>query len=235
MGHKVHPKAFRLAVTRGWDASWFAAKRDAFSALLREDVLIRAFLRKELREALVDRIEIERARGKVTATIHAAKPGIVIGRAGAGIEELVKKLKQRFYRGRKVNLQLQVREVANPNLSAAVVATQIAFDLEKRMPFRRSMKSAIERVLKSGAEGIKITIGGRLNGAEIARVETLSQGKIPLHNLRADVNFASVQANTIAGAIGVKAWINRGEVFQKASEAEASGKPVSGPVGRKAA
>lgn len=215
MGHKVHPKAFRLAVTHGWDASWFAAKRGAFSTMLREDVLIRAFLKKELREALVDRVETERARGKLTVTIHTAKPGIIIGRAGSGIDELVKKLKQRFYRGRKVNLQLQVKEVPNPNLSAAVVGTLIAFDLEKRMPFRRTMKSTIERVMKAGAQGVKIVIGGRLNGAEIARVETLATGKIPLHNLRADINFASIQANTIAGAIGVKVWINRGEVFQK--------------------
>ncbi len=225
MGHKVHPKAFRLAVTRGWDASWFAAKRSTFSALLREDVSIRAFLLKELREALVDRIEIERARGKVTVTIHTAKPGVVIGRAGAGIDDLVKKLKQRFYRGRKVELNLQVKEVSHPNLSARIVALQIAFDLEKRMPFRRSMKSSIERVLKSGAQGMKVTLGGRLNGAEIARVESLAQGKVPLHNLRADVNFASVQANTIAGAIGVKVWINRGEVFEKAApDASAGGK-----------
>ncbi len=215
MGHKVHPKAFRLAVTRGWDASWFAGKKDAFAALLREDVLIRAFLLKELREALVDRVEIERARGKVTVTVHSAKPGIIIGRAGAGIEDLVKKLKQRYFRGRKVELNLQVKEVMNPNLSARIVGLMIAFDLEKRMPFRRSMKSSIERVLKSGAQGMKVTIGGRLNGAEIARVESLAHGKVPLHNLRADINFASVTAYTIAGTIGIKVWINRGEVFEK--------------------
>ncbi len=215
MGHKVHPKAFRLAVTRGWDASWFAGKKEAFATLLREDVQIRAFLLKELREALVDRVEIERARGKVTVTVHSAKPGIIIGRAGAGIEELVKKLKQRYYRGRKVELNLQVKEVMNPNLSARIVGLLIAFDLEKRMPFRRSMKSSIERVLKSGAQGMKVTIGGRLNGAEIARVESLAHGKVPLHNLRADINFASVTAYTIAGTIGIKVWINRGEVFEK--------------------
>lgn len=221
MGHKVHPRAFRLAFTHVWDASWFAAKRETFSTLLREDVTLRAFLMKELREALVDRIELERARGKVTITVHTAKPGIIIGRAGAGIEDLVKKMKTRFFRGRKVDLQLQVKEVANPNLSARIVALMIAFDLEKRMPFRRSMKSSIERVLKGGALGCKITLGGRLNGAEIARVETLASGKIPLHNLRADVNFASVQANTIAGALGVKVWINRGEVFDQKKKDDA--------------
>lgn len=191
-----------------------------FSTFLREDVTMRAFLNKELREALVDRIEIERARGKVIVAIHTAKPGVIIGRAGAGIDEIAKKLKRRFFRGRKVDLQIQVKEIQNPNLSARIVALQIAFDLEKRMPFRRTMKSTIERVLKSGAQGIKITIGGRLNGAEIARVETLASGKIPLHNLRADVNFASLPARTIAGAIGVKVWINRGEVFETAKEPE---------------
>lgn len=213
MGKKVHPRAFRLGVTHAWDAIWFSAKRPTFIANLREDVLIRAFLKKELREALVDRIEIERARQKVIVAIHTGKPGIIIGRAGAGIEELAKKLKKMFFRGRKVDLQIQVKEITNTNLSAEIVGHLIAFDIEKRMPFRRTMKSTIERVLKAGAQGVKITLGGRLNGAEIARVETLASGKIPLHNLRADVNFARVTARTVAGAIGIKVWINRGEIF----------------------
>lgn len=221
MGHKVHPRAFRLGVTHAWDAIWFAGKRQVFINNLREDVQIRAFLKKELREALIDRVEIERARQKVIVAIHTAKPGIIIGRAGAGIDELAKKIKKMFYRGRKVDLQIQVKEITNSNLSAAIVGHLIAFDIEKRMPFRRTMKSTIERVLKAGAQGVKVTLGGRLNGAEIARVETLASGKIPLHNLRADVNFASVTARTIAGAIGIKVWINRGEVFDAPVKTEA--------------
>jgi small subunit ribosomal protein S3 len=212
MGHKVHPKAFRLAVTKGWSGSWFA--RQNFSALLKEDVQLRDFLWKRLKDSLVDRIEIERSRQKLTVTVYAAKPGTIIGRAGAGIEELTKAIKKTFYRGRKVDLQINVKEVQQPSLSARIVGSQIASDLEKRMPFRRIMKMAIERVMKAGAQGVKITISGRLNGAEIARTETLAQGKIPLHNLRADINFASVTAFTIYGTIGIKVWINCGEVFE---------------------
>lgn len=218
MGHKVHPKSFRLAVTRAWDASWFAKKN--FSALLREDVLIRAYLMKELKDALLDRVEIERARQKLTITIYTAKPGSVIGRSGAGIEELNKKIKKMFFRGRRIDLHVNVKEIQQPSLSAAVVGRQIAIDLEKRLPFRRSMKMTIERVLKAGALGVKVTISGRLNGAEIARTESLAHGKVPLHNLRADIDFASVAAHTIFGAIGVKVWINRGEMFHKKEEAK---------------
>jgi small subunit ribosomal protein S3 len=213
MGKKTHPIAFRLAVSRDWQAHWFADKD--LKSTLREDVQMRAFLLKELREALVDRVDIERARQNVTVTILSAKPGVVIGRAGAGIEEVKKKLKTRFFRGRRVNLNINVKELEKPALSARVNALQIAMDLEKRMPFRRVMKMTIERIMKSGGEGVKITVSGRLNGAEIARTETLAQGKIPLHNLRADINFASLAAHTIYGAIGVKVWINRGEVFEK--------------------
>jgi small subunit ribosomal protein S3 len=220
MGHKVHPKSFRLAVTKDWDATWFASK-DAFRQNLREDVKIRAALKKSLKDALVDRVVIDRSRGNLAVNVHAAKPGVIIGRGGAGIEELVKKIKGEFFRGRKVNLTLNVKEIAQPSLSASVIGQQIAQDIEKRMPFRRSMKMAIERVLKSGAEGVKITISGRLNGAEIARVETLGNGKIPLHNLRADIDFARETAYTIYGTIGIKVWINRGEKFaQKAATAK---------------
>ena len=163
----------------------------------------------------MDRIEIERSRQKITITLYSAKPGTIIGRAGAGIEELTKAIKKMFYPGRRVDLQVNVKEIQQPSLSARIVGQQIASDLEKRMPFRRIMKMAIERVMKSGAQGVKLTISGRLNGAEIARTETLANGKIPLHNLRADINFASVAAHTIYGAIGVKVWINRGEVFEE--------------------
>jgi small subunit ribosomal protein S3 len=222
MGHKVHPKAFRLSTVRGWDAAWFA-KKETFKDLLREDVVIRDYLRKELKDALVDRVEIERTRQQVNVVIFSAKPGFIIGRAGAGIEDLKNKILKKFYRGRRVVLSVNVKEVARPSLSAQIVGQQIAADIEKRFPFRRAMKQAIERVLKSRAEGVKITLGGRLNGAEIARVETLSHGKVPLHNLRADIDFANVTARTIYGAIGIKVWINRGEVFSVQSGSAFSG------------
>ena len=214
MGQKVHPKVFRIGIIRGWDGVWFANKKN-FKNLLSEDVGIRDFLKKRLKDALVDRIEIERSRQEVRLIIHSAKPGIIIGRGGAGIEDLTKALKKRFFRGRRTKLSINVKEIQKPSLSAEVIAQQIAADIEKRMPFRRVMKMARDRVLKAGAQGVKISVGGRLNGADIARTEQVSQGKIPLHNLRSDIDFASVMARTIWGAIGVKVWINRGEVFEK--------------------
>lgn len=213
MGQKVHPKIFRIGTTRTWDGLWFANKKN-YKKFLEEDVRIRVLLKKELKDALVDRIEIERSREEVKITIHSAKPGVIIGRAGSGIEMLNKKLKKNFYRGRRVKLSINVKEVSQPSLSANVIGQQIAADLERRMPFRRVMKSAIERVMKANAIGVKISIGGRLNGADIARVEALSKGKIPLHTLRADIDYASVTAGTIYGALGIKVWINRGEVFE---------------------
>lgn len=212
MGNKVHPRGFRIGITRGWDGVWFANFK-LYQFLLCEDVRMRAFLKKLLKEALVDRIEVERSRQDLKITIYSAKPGVVIGRAGAGIEEIVKKLKQEFFRGRRVNISINVRELQQPSLSAEVIAQQVAADIEKRLPFRRAMKSAIERVMKAGALGVKVKVSGRLNGADIARREGIAHGKIPLHTLRSDVDFASVAARTIWGAIGVKVWINRGEVF----------------------
>ena len=201
MGRKVHPNIFRLGVIRSWDGVWFAAKK-GFRSQLKEDVEIREYIRKALKEALVDRIEIERSRQEVRLLIHSAKPGIIIGRGGAGIEELTKKLRKEFFRGRRVKLSLNVKEIQKPSLSSQVIGQQIAADIEKRMPFRRVMKMAIERAMKAGAQGVKVRISGRLNGADIARCETIAQGKIPLHNLRSDIDFASVAARTIWGAIG---------------------------------
>lgn len=217
MGHKVHPKVFRLAVTHHWGGSWFSRKQ--FQQMLREDVQMRAYLLKELKDALVDRVEVERSRGMIGVTIHSGKPGVIIGRAGAGIEELQRKLKKEFFRGRKVDLNVNVKEVQRPSLSARIVGLQMAQDIEKRMPFRRIMKQAMDRVLKADAEGVKVLITGRLNGAEIARTEMLAKGKVPLHNLRADIDFASVTAHTLYGSIGIKVWINRGEVFEKIQNA----------------
>lgn len=221
MGNKVHPKAFRLSTIYGWDSKWFANKKQ-FVTSLSEDVKIRELLRKSLKEAGVEKIEIERTPKHVTVNIHAAKPGFVIGRAGAGVEELKKKILAALFRGRRVTLALNVHEISRPSLSAEIVGQQIAKEIETRMPFRRSMKMAIERVMKAGAKGVKLTLAGRLNGAEIARTETIANGSIPLHNLRADIDFARVRAQTLQGTIGVKVWIYRGEVFANAEHEPAT-------------
>lgn len=212
MGHKVNPKIFRIGTVLTWHSRWYARKKD-LPGMLREDHGIRAYLRKALKDALVDRIDIERSANAVTVIVASAKPGLIIGRAGTGVEELKDKIRKRFFAGRKVTLNLNVVEVQRPGLSAPIVAAQIVADLEKRMPFRRTMKMTAEKVEKAGAKGVKITLSGRLNGAEIARTETLSRGSVPLHNLRADIDFATDTANTISGAIGAKVWIYRGEVF----------------------
>lgn len=214
MGTKVNPRAYRLATVHGSDAKWIA-KRPIAKQLLRDDVRIRAFLIKKLREASVDRVEVERTTQTMTISIFAAKPGVIIGRGGAGIEDLKKEILSTFFRGRRVKINVNVNEISNPSLSAAIVALQVATDLEKRLPFRRSMKMAIERVMKAGAQGVRVKVGGRLNGAEIARTEALAQGKIPLQTLRADIDFYRATAYTLYGTIGVKVWINRGEVFEE--------------------
>lgn len=214
MGQKIHPKLFRLQTIYNWDSKWFAKRKDYIS-FLREDVRLRSFILKALKDASVDKVSIDRDANNVKVTIESAKPGFIIGRQGAGIEELKKKIKKEFYRGKKTVINLNIQEVSQPALASRIVGLQIATEIEKRLPFRRSMKMAAERVMKAGAKGVKITVGGRLNGAEIARSETISRGSIPLHNLRADVDFARVTARTIYGAIGIKVWIYRGEIFDK--------------------
>lgn len=214
MGHKVHPKLFRIGVTNTWPSRWIA-RGESYRQQLRQDIGIRAFLMKELKDASVSRISIDRSRGVVVVTIHTGKPGVVIGRGAAGVEELRKKVVGTFFRGKKITVRLDVVEVAKANLDAAIVAQQVAGDIERRMPFRRVLKQTIERVKKSGALGVKVAVSGRLNGAEIARREWLGWGKIPLTSLRADIDFANTQAATQAGAIGVKVWIYRGDVFEQ--------------------
>ena len=216
MAHKVHPFVFRLGTTTQWPSRWFA--RDAaYRDAVRQDIRLRAFLKRELKDSAVNRIDIERSRGALSITIHTAKPGYVIGRSGDGIDQLKKKLIKAFFPGKSKGLQLHlsVQEVGRPNLEAALVCQGVISDLERRMAFRRVLKTSIERVKKAGALGVKIAVSGRLNGAEIARREWLYWGKIPLTNLRADVDYAQDFAQTIAGAIGVKVWIYRGDVFEQ--------------------
>ncbi len=216
MGHKVHPFGFRLGTTTTWPSRWFA--RDAaYRSQVRQDIGLRAFLKKELKDCAVNRVDVERSRGALSITIHTAKPGYVIGRAGDGIDQLKKKIIKEFFPGKSKGLQLHlsVQEVGRPNLEAALVCQGVISDLERRMAFRRVLKTSIERVKKAGALGVKIAVSGRLNGAEIARREWLYWGKIPLTNLRADVDYYQDFAQTIAGAIGVKIWIYRGDVFEQ--------------------
>ncbi|HEU0051145.1 MAG TPA: 30S ribosomal protein S3 [Patescibacteria group bacterium] len=216
MGHKVHPTVFRLGTTTTWPARWFA-RPQAYRQNLRQDLRIREFLYKELKDAALNRVEIERSRGALSITIRSAKPGLVIGRSGTGIEDLKKKLLKTFFPSRSKNIQfsLSVQEVSRPSLEANIVCQGVIAELERRMPFRRVLKMTLERVKKAGALGVKIAVSGRLNGAEIARREWLGWGKIPLTNLRADIDYAQGFAQTIAGSVGVKVWIYRGDVFEK--------------------
>ncbi len=216
MGHKISPKLFRLGTLYNWNARWFNKKH--LGETIREDVTIREFLKNKLKEALIDRIVIERTGSNLNVIIHAAKPGLIIGRGGAGVEDLKKVIKEKlkFLKADgKINLNISIIEVAKPFLSAAILAKLAVIDLEKRTAFRRILKQTLEKATKSGAKGVKVCVSGRLNGAEIARTEVLMDGSVPLHNLRADIDFATDTAKTMYGAIGIKVWVYRGEVFSK--------------------
>lgn len=215
-----------MGITRSWPSRWFSNGK-TFIENLEQDTKIRKFLDKELREAGIDRIEIERSANKISLGIFTAKPGLIIGRGGAGAEELKKKLHNKFLKKFKLgDINLNINEFDRPNLSANIVAQQMVLEIEKRMPFRRVMKQAIGRVERSGGLGVKVVMSGRLNGAEIAREEMLSSGKVPLHTLRADIDYAGVVARTTYGAIGIKVWIYKGEVFSKGQAVETKGEIV---------
>ncbi|MBQ5966297.1 MAG: 30S ribosomal protein S3 [Clostridiales bacterium] len=209
MGQKVNPHGLRVGVIKEWDTRWYADKK-TFSDFLVEDKQIRDFVKKECFAAGVSSIEIERkGADKTSIIINTAKPGIIIGRQGAGIEEFKKKLQKKF----KKNFFVDVREIKNVDANAQLVAESIASQLERRVSFRRAMKMAMSRTMKSGAKGIKTSCSGRLGGAEIARSETYHEGTIPLQTLRADIDYGFAEANTQYGRIGVKVWIYRGEVL----------------------
>lgn len=220
MGQKISPKVMRIGITRSWTSKWFANSRD-YIGQVRQDVLVRKFLTKQLREAGIDRVEIERPSGKkIIISIYTAKPGVIIGRGGAGIEDLKKKLRSQFLKNFRANeITVNINEVDRPNLSAQIVAQGMAIEIEKRLPFKRVMKQAISRVERSGALGVKVMVSGRLNGSEIARREMLISGKLPLQTLRADIDYARTAALTTFGLIGIKVWIYRGEIFDRREEA----------------
>lgn len=212
MGQKVHPKGFRLGITETWDSRWFA--RREYADLLHEDIKIRNFLKKRLYHAGVSKIDIERAANKAKINIHTARPGIVIGKKGAEIE----KLKQELARLTRKETFINIHEVRRPDVDAQLVAENVALQLERRVAFRRAMKEALARAMRMGAQGVRIQSAGRLGGSEIARTEWYREGRVPLHTLRADVNYGFAEARTTHGIIGVRVWIFRGEVLSRQEE-----------------
>jgi small subunit ribosomal protein S3 len=208
MGQKIHPVGMRLGITRTWDSRWFENKQ--YANWLNEDRLMRNLIEGMSRSAAVSKVEIERRANTVRVIVHTGKPGIIIGKRGAGIDDLKKKL-EKIGAGKQV--QVNVVEIKHPELDAKLVANNIVDQLEKRIAFRRAMRQALQRTTKAGARGIKVQCGGRLGGAEIARVERTFEGKVPLHTLRADIDYAHSEAYTTFGRIGVKVWIYKGEVL----------------------
>ena len=209
MGQKVHPHGIRLGIVKTWDAKWYADKD--FATNLHEDIKIRKAIKtdKQLASAGVSRIEIERSEKRIKLTIHTAKPGMVIGRGGAGIEDIKNKLKKLTDK----RVDINIMEIRQPDMDALLVAENIASQLERRIAFRRAMKQSVGRTMRLGAKGIKIACSGRLGGAEIARSESYREGSIPLHTLRADIDYGFAEANTTYGRIGIKVWIFKGEIL----------------------
>ncbi|MBI4653280.1 30S ribosomal protein S3 [Candidatus Kuenenbacteria bacterium] len=212
MGHKINPKIFRIGTIYTWSSKWFSSKKN-YRENLREDILIRKNLYEKMQKAGIDKIEIERIGDEIKVLVYVSKPGLVIGRKGEGIEEIKKQIQEKILKNKTKNFKINILEVKEPSLSASIIVQNIIADLEKRIPFRRVMKQAINRVNKTRAKGIKIILSGRLNGVAIARSEKLVNGKIPLHTLRADIDFIQGTALTTYGAIGVKVWVYKGEVF----------------------
>jgi len=208
MGQKINPHGFRVGVIKDWDSKWYADKDD-FSDLLVEDYKIREFVKEELFTAGISKIEIERAANKVKLNIFTAKPGMVIGRGGSGVEKLRNDLEKLTGKAVVIN----VEEVKRPEMDAQLVAENIASQLERRISFRRAMKQSIQRTMRSGAKGIKTTLSGRLGGADMARTEGYAEGSIPLQTLRADIDYGFAEADTTYGKIGVKVWLYKGEVL----------------------
>ncbi|HHX96974.1 MAG TPA: 30S ribosomal protein S3 [Clostridia bacterium] len=221
MGQKVHPKGLRVGIIRGWESNWYADKN--YLEFLHEDLKIREFIKNKFYHAGIAGIQIERAANRVKISIQTAKPGIVIGRGGAEVEDLRKELEQMT----KKRINVNIVEVKKPELNALLVAEGIALQLERRISFRRAMKQAVSRTMRAGAEGVRISCSGRLGGAEIARTEWYSEGKVPLHTLRADIDYGFAEANTTYGKIGVKVWIYKGEILPEVGNRKEEGADVT--------
>lgn len=212
MGHKVRPTSLRLGITRNWSSRWYASKKD-FGPLLVQDQRIRNFIKHEFFSAGIPEIEIERSGHQVTIHLHAARPGVVIGKRGAKVEQLREDLQ--LIIGKEADVRLNIVEVQHPDLNAQLLAENVADQLRRRMPFRRVLKQMVRVTMESGAKGVKLMLSGRLGGAEIARSEKSSEGSIPLSTIRADVDYGFAEAKTTYGIIGVKAWVYRGEVVNQ--------------------
>lgn len=221
MGQKVHPKGLRLGVIKDWDSRWYADKN--YKELLHEDILLRDYIKKRLYQAGISRVEMERAANRLRISIYTAKPGIVIGRGGSEVDALRKDLEK--LSGKQVSVNIV--EVKKPELDAQLVAESVAAQLERRIAFRRAMKQAVFRSMRMGAEGIRIALSGRLGGAEMARHEWYSEGKVPLHTLRADIDYGLAEANTQYGKIGVKVWIYKGEVLPEKNPRQTERRPAA--------
>ncbi len=215
MGKKVNPKIMRIGVINTWPSVWFEEGK-SYIKNVQQDIAIRRFLIKEKKEVGIDKVEITRSISKITIDIYAGRPGLLIGRGGDGVEALKKTLHSKFLKNfRPGEINLNIKEVSRPHLSAQILVQNVILDLEKRAPFRKVMKQTINKAERAGALGVKIRVAGRLNGAEIARSEKLVSGKVPLQTLRADVDYARGAANTTYGVIGIKVWIYKGEKFSK--------------------
>jgi small subunit ribosomal protein S3 len=210
MGQKIHPTGFRLAVTRDWTSRWYATSKN-FPKMLKEDIEVRDYLRKKLAHASVGRVVIERPAKNARVTVYSARPGVVIGKKGEDIEALKAELQKRM----GVPVHVNIEEIRKPELDAQLIADSIAQQLEKRIMFRRAMKRAMQNAMRLGAQGIKIMSAGRLNGAEIARTEWYREGRVPLHTLRADIDYGTAEAKTTYGIIGIKVWVFKGEAVSK--------------------
>jgi small subunit ribosomal protein S3 len=218
MGRKVHPLGIRIGITSDWQSRWFSDKK-LYRERLRKDVEIRTFITKKWKQAAIASVGIERTANQIRLLIETSRPGVLIGRGGTGIEDLTRAIKKQFFAGQRIDLKVEVIEVKQADANAMLVAQQVAEQLEKRMPFRRVLKTMLDKIEASqGVQGAKIEVSGRLGGAEMSRKEWLSRGKIPLHTLRADIDFARYEASTVYGVIGVKVWIFKGEKFVEVSE-----------------
>lgn len=225
MGQKVHPLGIRLGIVKDWSSTWYADSR-TFPEYIRSDYEVRSYIKKKLKDASVSRINIERQAKKANITIHTARPGIVIGKKGEDIEKLRAGVANKI--GMPIgDVRINISEVRKPELDAQLVADGIAQQLERRVMFRRAMKRAVTNTMRVGAEGIKVKVGGRLNGAEIARSEWYHEGRVPLHTFRADIDYGLAEAKTTYGIIGVKVWIFKGEIYDRPDVAAAESKDTA--------
>ncbi len=218
MGKKINPKVIRIGIIKTWPSTWFSSGKN-YILNTKQDVLMRKYIIKQFREAGIDKVEISRSSGQINVDIYTGKPGVIIGRGGNGVEELKRTMHRKFLcnpmKIRLNDININIKEVENPNISAQINVQAMTMEIEKRVPFRKVMKQAISRIERAGALGVKVVISGRLNGAEIARSEKLISGKLPLSTLRANIDYARGAAHTTYGAIGIKVWIYKGEVFNK--------------------